>query len=613
MTRIMTSTAAAINPPVPERSALQVLSALGPFIKPYRGRVAIAGLALLIAAGATLALPWSFRELIDHGFSQFNQADTASRALASGSVNSYFIGLLLVAIVLAFGTAIRFYSVSWLGERVTTDLRTAVYGHVLKQDALFFETLKPGEVLSRLTADATLIHTLVGTSISMGLRNGLLFIGAVIMMLFTAWKLAAIIVGLIALIMLPLLIFGRRVRGLSRASQDRLADANALAGERLNAIALVQAYAREVFEGQNYAQASEASFESAVRRTRARAWLTAGAIVLVFGAIVFVLWLGARAVMAGTMSPGTLTQFILYAAMVAGSVGALSEVMGDVQRAAGATERLLELLSSQSSLQLMPIVASAAASKTAAESASVPVVSLEAVSFSYPSRPKELALQGVNLQVLSGQTIALVGPSGAGKTTLFQLLLRYYDPAQGRVLLNGSDVRSLPLDKLRGQIGLVAQDNIVFSANALENIRYGRLSATDEEVHEAARAANAHEFLERLPQGYETYLGERGVRLSGGQRQRIAIARALLKNPPLLLLDEATSALDAESEHLVQQALQTAMQGRTTLVIAHRLATVVDADLIVVMDQGAIVESGKHEALIGANGLYARLARLQFA
>jgi ATP-binding cassette subfamily B protein len=584
------------------KSALQTLGALAPFIAPYRTRIFIAVLALLVAAASTLALPWAFRELVDHGFSQINQAQQNS-----ASVDRYFVGLFLVAIVLALGTAVRYYSVSWLGERVTSDLRSAVYGHVLQQDPRFFETLKTGEVLSRLTSDTTLIHTLVGTSISMGLRNTLLFLGAVVMMLITAWKLAAIIVLLIALIMVPLLLFGRKVRGLSRDSQDRLADANALAGERLNAIALVQAYAREVFEAKHYANASEQSFQAAIRRTRARAWLTVGAILLVFGAIVFVLWLGARQVMAGTMSPGVLTQFVLYAAMVAGSVGALSEVMGDIQRAAGATERLVELLGTRSSLQQGSV------HRPLDSMTGEPIVRLDSVSFSYPSRPMEQALRDVSLQVKAGQTIALVGPSGAGKTTLFQLLLRYYDPQAGRIELSGQALAQWNLQALRESIGLVAQDNVVFSANALENIRYGKLEASDDEVVQAAREANAHEFIERLPQGYQTYLGERGVRLSGGQRQRIAIARALLKNPPLLLLDEATSALDAESEHLVQQALRNAMQGRTTLVIAHRLSTVIDADLIVVMDGGSIVERGSHTELLAANGLYARLARLQLS
>jgi ATP-binding cassette subfamily B protein len=497
--------------------------------------------------------------------------------------------------------------VSWLGERVTADIRAAVYRHVVHQSPEFFETTRTGEVLSRLTTDTTLIQTVVGTSISLALRNTLLFAGGLVMLFVTSPKLTAIILGLLVLVVLPIVLFGRRVRKLSRDSQDRIADASALAGEILNAMPTVQAYTHEKIEAGRFGQSVEGAFQTAMRRIRARATLTMLAIVLVFGAIVFVLWLGAHAVLEGTMTGGDLGQFILYASIVAGSIGALSEVMGEAQRAAGATERLLELLGATSSIQdpahprpLPPRLANGAR------------VTLDDVSFSYPSRLDSAALAHLKLDIAAGETVALVGPSGAGKTTLFQLLLRFYDPQAGSIRLDGIDIRDLALHTLRDAIGIVPQDTVIFSSSALENIRYGRPDATDEEVVQAARMAAAHEFIERLPEGYRSFLGERGVRLSGGQRQRIAIARALLKNPPLLLLDEATSALDAESERLVQRALEAAMVGRTTIIIAHRLATVQRADRIIVLDDGRVVESGTHAALVAQGGVYANLAALQF-
>ena len=627
------------DPAPSERPAWRTLARLAPFLAPYRARVALAAGALLVAAAATLAIPIAFRFLIDRGFVSPEEAGAAlaDGTAGGGDVNAVFLALFGVAIVLAASTAIRFYCVSWLGDRMVADLRKAVFDSVLRQDPVFFETLRSGEVLSRLSSDTTLIQTLVGSSISLGLRNALLFVGALGLMIWSSPTLAGIIVALLFAVVVPILVFGRRVRRLSRDSQDRLADTGARAGETLGAMTTVQSYVREDMESARYAGSVDEAFASAVRRNVSRASLTAIAITLVFGAIVFVLWLGARAVMAGSLSPGLLTQFMLYAALVAGSTGALSEVLGDVQRAAGATERLLELLDARPAIVSGPVkrfavtghgagdpCADADTGSRAAEACDVvgdehdagvgrgARVEFEAVRFSYPSRPGERALDALSFTVEPGETVALVGPSGAGKTTVLQLLLRFYDPASGTIRLDGTALPGLALETLRERVGLVSQESVVFSDDVAANLRYGRLDASDTELRAAARDAQAHDFIERLPDGYATYLGERGVRLSGGQRQRLSIARALLKNPPLLLLDEATSALDAESERKVQLALERAMSGRTTLVIAHRLATIVGADRILVMDGGRIVESGTHAELVARSGLYARLAAMQF-
>ncbi|GGC70611.1 ABC transporter transmembrane domain-containing protein [Undibacterium terreum] len=582
------------------KSSLATLKGLLPFLLPYKKQFLLAGIALLVAAGATLVIPYAFRQMIDLGF-----GGTGDKSIKH--VDLTFLALFGVACILGIATAARFYMVSWLGERVTADIRNAVYSHVVTQSPQFFETTQTGEVLSRLTTDTTLIQAVVGTSISMALRNGLLFIGGLVMLFVTSPKLSSIIIVMLAAVVLPIVLFGRRVRRLSRDSQDRIADASAMAGEILNAMPTVQAFTHEQIETSRFSSSVESAFGTAMRRIRARSLLTMVAILLIFGAIVFVLWLGAHAVMQGSMSSGELGQFILYASIVAGAIGALSEVMGEAQRAAGATERLLELMSVES-----PIQSPSRALQLPPRTASGSSLELKDIVFHYPSRPQMSALAHLSLSIQPGETVAVVGSSGAGKTTLFQLLLRFYDPQQGQIMLDGVDIRQLELHTLRDAIGIVPQDTVIFSANAMENIRYGRANASDAEVIAAAKMAAAHEFIERLPGGYQSFLGERGVRLSGGQRQRIAIARALLKNPPLLLLDEATSALDAESERLVQTALEVAMQGRTTLIIAHRLATVQKADRIIVMEHGHVVETGTHASLVAEGGIYAKLASLQF-
>ena len=588
----------------PPARRLATLRALWPHLRPYRLQLAQALVLLCLASATLLLVPLAFRDLIDSGFGQGNPVSHAALGQNLG-LNGHFALLFGLALFWALMVAARYYTVSWIGERVTADLRSAVYARVLGQSPQFFETLQTGEVLSRLTGDTTLVQTVVGSSVSMGLRSLFQFVGGMAMLAVTSLTLFSLNVGLMLLLILPILAIGRSVKQLSRESQDRIADSSAMAGEILNAVPTVQAYTQEQREIGRFRSSVETSFVTAIRRVRVRAALTAIIIAAVMGAIIFVLWVGARQVASGAMTGGELASFILYAVVVAGSVSTMAEVWGDIMRAAGATERLLELLHSQ------PTIISASQAIPVRDSSRAEL-QLDGISFSYPARPEVRALDSITLQVAAGETIALVGPSGAGKTTLFQLLLRFYDVSAGSIRINGQDIRWLDLDSLRGLIAVVPQDPVIFSSSAMENIRYGRPYATDADVMMAARAAQVDEFVSRLPQGYDTFLGERGTRLSGGQRQRIAIARAILKDAPLLLLDEATSALDAESELLVQQGLDAAMQGRTTLIIAHRLATVQKADRIVVMDEGRIVETGTAAELRNAGGLYARLASLQF-
>jgi ATP-binding cassette subfamily B protein len=565
----------------------------------YRTQWSLAGLFLLLAAAATLAVPLAFRGIVDTG-------------LTSDAIDRQFIYLLLLALVLAIMTASRYYMMSWLGERVVADIRQRVFENVLRQSPTYFETLQTGEVLSRLTSDTTLVQTLVGSSISIALRSLVMLVGGMTMMLVTSTWLAGIMIILLAVIVLPLWALGRRVRKMSRASQDKVADTSAMAGEVLNAITTVQAFTREPHEEQRFNTAVEIAFGEAKKRITMRSILTAMAIVMSFGVIVFVLWIGAQQVSAGVMTLGELTQFVLYAVLIAGSIGALSETWGDLQRAAGAMERLVELMQATPALHRFD-QNTHQATQTGTPLPEVDAIALQDLSFTYPSRPNFMALNHLSFAVPQGARYAVVGPSGAGKSTLFAMLLRFYEPSAGQITIFGQDITQWPVSELRNRIGIVPQEPIIFAASAMENIRYGKLDASDDEVIAAAKTAHADGFISALPEGYSSFLGERGVRLSGGQKQRISIARAILKNPPILLLDEATSALDAESEREVQLALDSVLPGRTSLTIAHRLATVLRADRILVLEEGSVVEQGSHADLMKQSGLYARLAELQFA
>ncbi len=579
----------------PKGRTVRPLVALWPFLKPYRSTLILACIVLIVAAAALLAIPAAARLVIDEGFSANNV----------NAVNQYFLGFLSVAIVFGFFAALRFYLVIWLGERVVADIRRAIYARVIDMDTSFFEVTRTGEVLSRLTTDTTLVQSIAGAGLSIALRSSLTLIGGLFLLFYTNFKLTMYMLMFMPVILVPLILVGRRIRKLSMKSQEKIADSSGLADETLNAVQTIQAFTLEERQKGRFNEKIEDSFIAAVKRIRVRALMTAMGVTLVFGAITFVMWLGSRTVMSGHMSAGELGEFVMYGFFVGMSVATLSELWGEVMRAAGAMERIGELLAVQSAI------------RTPTKPLSLPAsirggIRFEAVTFAYPSRPSIAAIDDLNLTINPGDTVAIVGPSGAGKSTLFQLLLRFYDVDAGAILIDGIDIAKLDPQRLRANLGLVPQETNLFGETAMENIRLGRPDASDTEVMEAARAAAAEEFILRLPEKYDTFLGERGSRLSGGQRQRIAIARAILKNPPILLLDEATSSLDASSEQLVQTAMHSLQQGRTTLVIAHRLATVKNADKILVMDRAKIVASGTHHELLQSNPLYAELAKLQF-
>jgi len=583
------------EPPAKTRAKLRPLLALAPYVARYRGRAILAFISLTVAAITTLVVPVAVRRMIDFGFT----------AEGVAMINSYFSVMIAVVAVLAGASASRFYLVMTIGERIVADLRRDVFAHLVSLSPSFFDSARSGELVSRLTADTTQIKSAVGASVSIALRNMMLFLGATVMMVITSPRLSGFVLLAIPIIVIPLVAFGRWVRRLSRNAQDTLADASAYASELVGAIRTVQAYTSERLANARFGREVEQAYEAARSSTRARAVLTLIIIFIVFTSVVVILWVGSHDVLTGLISPGRLGQFILYTAFAATGLGQLSEVWGEISAAAGAAERLFEILHVKPQITAPP-------SPRALPQPARGDVGFDKVSFAYPTRPEVLAVDGVSFSVQSGEKVAIVGPSGAGKSTLFHLLLRFYDPASGAISFDGVPIRRADPREVRSRIALVPQDSVVFAASARENIRFGRPDATDAGVERAADLAHATEFLRRLPGGFEAQLGERGVALSGGQRQRIAIARAILRDAPLLLLDEATSALDAESETLVQTALEELMRHRTTLVIAHRLATVLSCDRILVMDQGRIVEQGTHAELVAANGLYARLARLQF-
>jgi ATP-binding cassette subfamily B protein len=583
------------DPTIERQRDLSALRMVFPYMLPYRWQLVGAAIALMVAAGTVLAMGTGLRFLIDKGFAA-GDPELLDRAV---------VVLGGVVLVLAMASYARFFLISWVGERVVADLRSALFDHVVGLSATFFESRRTGEVISRIGTDTTLVQTVVGSSVSIALRNALMFAGGLVMLLVTSPKLAGMVLLVIPLVVVPIVLLGRRVRRLSRSSQDRVADVGAYVEETLSGIRVVQAFGHEALDKARFAERVEDAFATAVLRVRNRAALTAVVIAFVFGAVTIVLWIGGRDVLSGRITPGELSAFVFYAIVVAGSTGALSEVLGDLQRAAGAMDRLIGLLSTQAEI----------AAPTNPVALPVPAegrIAFEAVTFHYPSRPDQAALEALTFTVEPGETVALVGPSGAGKTTVFQLLLRFYDPSAGVVRLDGVPLLDADPAEVRARIGLVPQDAVIFSADVSENIRYGRPDASDAEVRAAADAAHAIEFIEKLPEGFASHLGEKGVRLSGGQRQRLAIARAILRDPAVLLLDEATSALDAESERAVQNALERIMAGRTTLVIAHRLSTVLSADRIIVLQDGRAVASGSHVELLAKNPLYARLAALQF-
>ncbi|MDC0738645.1 ABC transporter transmembrane domain-containing protein [Cognatishimia sp. SS12] len=570
------------------------LRALAPYVKPYRGLALCAGLALVLTASVSLVMPIAVRRVVDN----FN---TAADAL----LDQYFLAAIGVAALLAIGTALRYMLVTRLGENVVADIRKAVFDRIIGMSPAFFENIMTGEVLSRITTDTTLILSVIGSSISIALRNLLIFAGGLVLMLFTSAKLTGLVLLIVPLVIVPILVLGRRLRVLSRENQDWIAESSGSASEALLSVQTVQAFTHEGESRRSFAKVTDLSLDAAKRRIKTRAFMTSIVIFLIFTGVVGVLWIGARDVRMGAMSAGSLIQFVIYAVMVAGSVAALSEIWGELQRAAGATERLVELLEQDDSVQ----------DPGAPLPLPQPVrgeIRFENVNFNYPARPELPALDNVTLTIAPGETVALVGPSGAGKTTIIQMIQRFYDPQGGRVLLDGVPLSAMARGSFRKAMALVPQDPVIFAASARDNIRFGRIDATDAEVEAAARAAAAHDFISKLPEGYNSQVGERGVMLSGGQKQRIAIARAILRDAPVLLLDEATSALDAESERLVQNAVDALAQSRTTLIVAHRLATVKKADRIIVMDEGRIVAQGRHDDLVAEGGLYAKLARLQF-